>query len=144
MDAGLEHDDLARHKVLVVDVAALRLNRAVDHGGHNLLALPARIADDGALRAALPGPEREPLRGEALHVQDGDVALGIEEHDRRAQGRAVRFLARVRCRPRYDMRTGHDITVADGKAAACDDAPASPARPLDHPHCRASDSWRGK
>src|SRR3989454_11996829 len=142
MDAGLEDVDLAGHQVLVVDVAALRLDRAVHYGGHDLLALAAGIADVRALRAALPRPECEPLHCESGHVEDGHVTLGIEKHDRRAHRRAVWFLDRVRRRPGHDMRVGPDVSVADWKAASGDDATTTQARHLDHRLRGAVDAWR--
>src|SRR3989442_6303674 len=60
MDVGLEDEDLAGHEILVVDVAALRLDRAVHHSGHHFLAQPARITHERPPPPTLPPAERKP------------------------------------------------------------------------------------
>src|SRR5438046_4526389 len=81
MHARLQDIDPPGDEVRVVDVAALGGDRSVYNGWDRRPACAAGIADHRTLRPPLSRTKGEACDGVTRHVENRDVALGVEEDD---------------------------------------------------------------
>src|SRR5207237_10118984 len=77
----LQGQDLAVVDLVVVDVVPLSAHLLAHDSRFDVLASASRVADDGALGAVRRVPHGQGCGADTGDVEDGDVALGVEEDD---------------------------------------------------------------
>src|SRR5207302_9527205 len=110
---------------------ALGVDDLVHDGRRDRQALPARVADGGALRAAVRRGCGEGGEVQAPDVEDGDVDVGVEEDDGGAVPAAVGEDDDGVPGAGDHVGVGEDVVGRDREAGAGDDAVAADAGALD-------------